>query len=249
MFLGIDEKQVGQIGGGKRKPNGHLDVAMLQSLVRKGCVDDIVASYGHVIVDECHHVPAVSFERVLAAVRARYIIGLTATPQRRDGLDPILDMQIGPVRFAVDAKSETARRPFDHQLIVRETPFRLDGTHTHVGIQELYRALAEDEARNRLILDDVIRALHEGRSPILLTERRDHLEYFAERLRGFTRHLVVLHGGLTAKARRERGARLRPAPMARSGSSLLPAGTSVKGSTTPASIPSSWRCQCRGRAR
>jgi len=105
MFLGIDEKDVGQIGGGKRKPNGKLDVAMIQSLAREGVVDDLVGHYGHVIVDECHHLPAVSFERVLAEVKARYIVGLTATPQRRDGHQPITAMQLGPVRHRVDPKS------------------------------------------------------------------------------------------------------------------------------------------------
>jgi superfamily II DNA or RNA helicase len=94
MFLGIDEKEVGQIGGGKRKPNGRLDVAMIQTLARKGAVGDLVAGYGHVIVDECHHVPAVSFERLLSEVKARYVVGLTATPQRRDGHQPITEMQL-----------------------------------------------------------------------------------------------------------------------------------------------------------
>jgi superfamily II DNA or RNA helicase len=212
MFLGIEEKEIGQIGGGKRKPNGRLDVAMIQSLVRQGRVEDRVETYGHVIVDECHHVPAVSFERVLSEVKARYVLGLTATPHRRDGHHPILEMQLGPVRLAVDPRSQAARRPFDHRLIVRETAFRLEGGRTETGIQGIYAALAGDEARNRLILDDVLHALEEGRSPILLTERRDHLEYFAEQLRGFVRHLVVLQGGMTAKERREVGARLAAVP-------------------------------------
>jgi len=212
IFLGLEEKEIGQIGGGKRKPNGRLDVAMIQSLVRQGRVDDLVETYGHVIVDECHHVPAVSFERVLSEVKARYVVGLTATPHRRDGHHPILSMQLGPVRFAVDPKSQAARRPFDHQLIVRETAFQLEGARADAGIQGIYAALAEDEARNRLILDDVLRALEEGRSPILLTERRDHLEYFAEQLRGFVRHLIVLQGGMTAKERRELSTRLAAVP-------------------------------------
>ncbi len=212
MFLGIEEKEIGRIGGGKRKPNGRIDVAMIQSLVRHGQIDALLDTYGHVIVDECHHVPAVSFERVLAAVKARYVLGLTATPYRRDGHHPILDMQLGPVRFAVDSKSQSARRPFDHRLIVRETAFRLDSARADAGIQGIYAALAEDDARNRLILDDVLHALSEGRSPILLTERRDHLEYFAGQVRGFVRHLVVLQGGMTAKERRELGARLAAVP-------------------------------------
>lgn len=212
MFLGIEEKEIGRIGGGKRKPNGRLDVAMIQSLVRAGRVDDLVETYGHVIVDECHHVPAVSFERVLSEVKARFVVGLTATPHRRDGHHPILEMQLGPVRFAVDPKGQAAKRPFEHRLITRQTAFRLDSARGDAGIQSIYRALAEDAARNRLIMDDVIRALEEGRSPILLTERRDHLEYFAEHLRGFARHLVVLQGGMTAKERRELGARLADLP-------------------------------------
>ncbi len=211
MFLGLDEKEIGQIGGGKRKPNGRLDVAMIQSLVRQDRVEDLIETYGHVIVDECHHVPAVSFERVLSEVKARYVVGLTATPHRRDGHHPILEMQMGPVRFAVDPKGQAARRPFDHRLIVRETSFRMEGG-ADSGIQGIYAALAADEARNRLILDDVLHALEEGRSPILLTERRDHLEYFAEQLRGFVRHLVVLQGGMTAKERRELSARLAAVP-------------------------------------
>jgi superfamily II DNA or RNA helicase len=94
LFLGLDIRDIGRIGGGKHHPNGRIDVAIIQSLVRKEKVDDLVANYGHVIVDECHHLSAVSFERVLAQVRARFITGLTATPQRRDGHHPIIDMQL-----------------------------------------------------------------------------------------------------------------------------------------------------------
>jgi hypothetical protein len=171
MFLGLAPKAIGQIGAGKHAPNGQLDVAMIQSLVRVGHVDDLIATYGHVIVDECHHIPAVSFERVLSEVKARFLTGLTAMPRRRDGLHPITEMQLGPVRFAVDARSQAARRPFDQRLIVRETEFGSGRTVSMDRIQALYAALATDERRNRLILDDVTAALAEGRSPILLTER------------------------------------------------------------------------------
>jgi superfamily II DNA or RNA helicase len=201
LFLGIEPKAIGQLGGGKRSPNGRLDVAMLQSLVRAGQVADLVGGYGQVIVDECHHVPAVSFERVLSEVKARYVVGLTATPQRRDGQHPITEMQLGPVRFTVDARSEAARRPFEHRLIVRQTAFREPARSKAPSIQELYAALASDKARNDLILNDVIASLDEGRSPILLTERKDHLEFFADRLKSFARNLVVLHGRMTARGR------------------------------------------------
>ncbi len=212
VFLGVDERKIGRIGGGRRKATGKLDVAMIQSLVRKGTVNDMVAAYGNVIVDECHHVPAVSFERVLSEVKARYVLGLTATPHRRDGHHPILAMQLGPVRFSVDPKDQAARRPFEHWLIVRETAFSASEAEADAGIQRLYGKLAEDEERNRLILDDVIRAVHEGRSPIVLTERRDHLEYLASRLQPFVRHLVVLRGGMTARDRKNAFGRLTEIP-------------------------------------
>ncbi len=212
MFLGVDPKAIGQIGAGKRAPTRRLDVAMLQSLVREGQVDDVVAAYGHVIVDECHHVPAVSFERVLSEVKARFVTGLTATPRRRDGLHPILDMQIGPVRYAVDPRSQAARRPFVHRLIVRETAFTGGSLDPNQGIQALYGALAADEERNRVILDDVVHALKEKRSPILLTERKDHLEHLATQLRPFVKHLVVLRGGMTPSERREVAAQLANIP-------------------------------------
>src|SRR2546427_2109513 len=202
MFLGLPSKAIGQIGAGKHTANGRLDVAMIQSLVRLDRVDDLVATYGHVVVDEWHPAPAVSFERVLSEVKARFLTGLTATPRRRDGLHPIAEMQLGPVRFAVDARSDAARRPFDHRLVVRETMFGTSRKESFDRIQPLYAALATDEHRNRLILADVASALAEGRSPILLTERKDHLEYLADLLRGVARHLVVLRGGMTPTERR-----------------------------------------------
>lgn len=210
VFLGVENSAIGRIGGGKRTPNGLLDVAMLQSVVRGDAVD--VASYGHVIVDECHHVPAVSFERVLSAVKARYLVGLTATPRRRDGLHPILEMQLGPARHSVDARSHAAKRMFEHHLFVRQTQFRFERDVTRVGIQDLYRALALDEQRNELIVNDVLNALEERRSPILLTERKDHLEYFADRLRPAARNLIIMQGGMGAKQRRELAGRMAAIP-------------------------------------
>jgi len=212
VFLGLEPNEVGQIGAGKRKPTGRVDVAMMQSLVRKEAVADLVAGYGQVIVDECHHLPAVSFERVLGEVKARYVVGLTATPQRRDGHHPITQMQLGPVRFVVDAKTQVAARPFAHRLIVRETRFRPLVTAADAKIQELYAALARDEMRNQMILDDVIQALEAGRSPILLTERRDHLEFFVRRLEHAARHVVVLRGGMGVKAHRAVRAQLEGIP-------------------------------------
>lgn len=200
LFLGLEPKQVGQIGAGKKTGNGRLDVAMIQSLVRKEGVQDIVAHYGQVIVDECHHLSAVSYERVIAEAKARYVVGLTATPQRRDGRHPITAMQLGPVRFHVEPKSQAAQRPFAHTLITRETGFKTS-SEAPPSIQDLYALLAIDAKRNQLILDDVVQALEQGRSPILLTERKDHLEYFSAQLKKIVRHVVVLQGGMSASVR------------------------------------------------
>jgi len=203
MFLGKMPKEIGQIGSGKNRPTGEVDVAMMQSLIRIGRVADLVAGYGHVIVDECHHVPAVSFERVLSEVKARFVTGLTATPRRRDGQQPILHMQLGPVRFAVDSRSKNSLHSFARTLIVRETEFVIIQQTERSTIQELYSMLAIDEARNDLICKDIIQSLEDGRSPIVLTERREHLEKLAAQLRVYVPQLAMLHGTMKASARRE----------------------------------------------
>ena len=203
LFLGVEPKTIGRIGGGRRRPTGWIDVATIQSLVGDGEVDDAVASYGHVIVDECHHLPAVSFERVLTEVRASYVTGLTATPYRRDGHQPIIHMQCGPVRHLVDPRAQAAQRPFGHRLVCRETAVPAALADEAAGIQGLYARLAADDARNEMLLDDIIAAVDAGRSPLVLTERKDHLEFLADKLRPFARHVVVLRGGRTASQRRK----------------------------------------------
>lgn len=199
IFLDRDVKSIGQLGGGKRKLNGQIDVAMIQSLSRKGVVNDDVANYGQVIIDECHHLPAVSFERVLSEVKARYVVGLTATPKRRDGHHPITHMQIGSIRFKADTRGQSKQRSFEHRISVRETGFELPMQTSDITIQALYSLLANDEERNQQITDDVLQAMEEGRSPILLTERRAHLEQLHQRLKGLVRHIVVLKGGRSMK--------------------------------------------------
>ncbi len=203
VFLGLQPEEIGQFGSGRTRATGRLDVAMLQSLVKRDDLDAVVAAYGHVVVDECHHVPAVSFERVLKLVKARYVTGLTATPTRRDGHHPILTMRLGPVRFTVKAGVTSERASARRRLIVRDTAFAAtvdDGTGG--AIQKLYGELAKDDARTAMILDDVIAAVAEGRCPVVLSERREHVELMAERLRPFVKNLVVLKGGTTEKQRR-----------------------------------------------
>lgn len=206
-FLGLGPKEVGQIGGGKQKATGCIDVAMVQSLASREGVDDLVGQYGQVIVDECHHAPAISFERVMREVRARYVLGLTATPYRRDGLQRLLHFQCGPVRFHARGGTKGEEPPFASRLVVRETRFQGQGT-----IQDLYGALVADPLRNDLIIRDVQRTLREGRSPIVLTERREHLDLLAGALGDAAQHVVVLHGGVPAKIRRAALERLAEVP-------------------------------------
>ena len=202
-FLDLPPKEIGTIGSGKNRATGIMDVAMMQSLIRKDEVADLIANYGQVIVDECHHLPAFSFERVLGEVKAKYVIGLTATPYRRDGHQAIIHLQCGPTRFSLNRKQQATDEDFTRRLILRETGFSLSDTDSKITIQEIYARLTADRQRNHLILGDIKQALAEGRSPILLTERKDHLEYLAGELRDTVKHLVVLHGGMGVKQRRK----------------------------------------------
>jgi superfamily II DNA or RNA helicase len=203
-FFGLAKKEIGQIGGGKHKITGTVDVAMIQSLINKGTVNDLVGNYGHIIVDECHHISAASFEQVIRQAKARFITGLSATVTRQDGHHPIIFMQCGPVRYRVDDRQQAAARSFTHKVIVRRTnfvlPSRADNT-PEPGIQEVYAMLAADLHRNQMIVDDVVEAVHTGRSPVLLTERREHLTYFADTLAGKVRNIIVLSGGMGRKQR------------------------------------------------
>ena len=202
LFLDIAPTEIGQLGGGKRKLTGKIDIAMIQSLAQTKSEPVDLANYGHVIVDECHHVPAVSFERVMKNVTARFITGLTATPKRRDGHDRILNFQLGPIRHTVAPADQAALHQFAHELIVRQSLFEPPEGTLSSGIQGLYGALARDEDRNELIINDVIQALEAGRSPLVLTERREHLELLEERLRPVARNVIVLRGGMGVKQMR-----------------------------------------------
>lgn len=200
-FLDIDLKDIGQIGGGKNNPNGILDVGMIQSLERKGVVDDRVADYGFVVMDECHHVSAVSFERVLTQAKAKYVLGLTATPYRRDGHQPIIYMQCGPIihRFTVN---ENNQQITNFTVIPKVTKFTCEW-QDNSKIYDLWPKLVNDDQRNQLIIDDIIKAVETGRFPIILTERREHLEALAAKLQGAIECLTILSGSLKTKRRKE----------------------------------------------
>jgi len=214
-FLGLPAKAIGRIGGGRKKATGTLDVALMQSLVRKGIVDDRVAEYGHLVVDECHHLSAHSFEQVARRAKAKFVTGLSATVTRKDGHHPTIFMQCGPVRYRVRAKEQARTRPFAHTVHVRPTEFRSrpdaapDARRQFHG---LYDELIIDEARNRLICEDVIRAARDGHSPIVLTERTAHLDHLAGCLKPRVRHVIVLRGGMSRKAMQEAKDRLEAIP-------------------------------------
>jgi superfamily II DNA or RNA helicase len=209
-FLSLPERSIGQIGGGIRKPTGVIDIAMIQSLAHKGVVDDLVAGYGHLVVDECHHLSAVSFEAVARRARSKFVLGLSATVTRKDGHHPIIFMQCGPVRFRVDAKAQAAARPFLHRVVLRKTEFApsTGPEGDRPPIQRLYAALAANETRNAMIFDDVLKTLEERRSPVILTERKDHALELAEKLSRFARNVIVLIGGMGTRQRRSTMQRL-----------------------------------------
>ncbi|MDQ6831225.1 MAG: DEAD/DEAH box helicase [Gemmatimonadota bacterium] len=210
-FLSIDRSEIGVIGGGRRKPTGKIDVAVIQSLVRRGIVSDAIAGYGHLVVDECHHLSAASFELVARRSKARYVLGLSATVTRRDGHHPIILMQCGPIRYRVEQKAQAAQSGIEHRVLLRDTQFYLPSSigEKSPSISDVYGALVQDPVRNELIVEDVRRAVAAGRSPLVLTERRDHLDILAGHLRGVVEDVIVLHGGMKASDRLAAHAALR----------------------------------------
>jgi superfamily II DNA or RNA helicase len=204
-FLGLTPQEIGQIGGGRQKATGFVEVATIQSLHRKGVVNDLVGEYGHLVIDECHHISARSFELVARQSKAKYVLGLSATVTRKDGHHPIIFMQCGPVRYRVDPRQQAAKRPFQHRVIVRKTEFRLSeelSEDNRPSIQEIYRALSDDKFRNVKIVEDVQEVVKAGRYPVILTERRDHLRLLAEQLQPHIQNVFVLRGGMGRKQRR-----------------------------------------------
>jgi len=201
VFLGLDADKIGQIGGGKDKANGILDVAMIQSLAEKGSVDDRVADYGFVIADECHHISAVSFERVMKEVRAKFVLGLTATPYRRDGQQPIIHMQCGPIIYQIKQQKADSGI-LECVVIPRGTLFDCEWNERS-NIYDLWPKLVADADRNKMIAADIIKAVNEGRFPLILTERREHLAILEGMLRPYIKNLGVLYGGIGNKDRRK----------------------------------------------
>ena len=207
-FLGAGPDMVGVIGGGKSTPTGRIDIAVMQSLSRRGEVDARVESYGQVIVDECHHVGAVSFDAILRRAKAKFVVGLTATPIRRDGQQPIIFMQCGPTRYTA-VRAEGA--PKDLEVVPRSWPKPVV-VPAEAGIQDVFRELAADTGRTSAIAEEVHAAFNQGRKILVLTERTEHLDAL---LAAFTARMpppLVLHGRMSRKQRTALSAALEALP-------------------------------------
>lgn len=202
-FLDFYRKNIGEIVGGKNKRTAIIDIAIMQSLISRNQVKKLVEEYGQVIVDECHHVSAFSFEQVMKTIKSKYVYGLTATPTRKDGHQPVVLMQCGPIRYKVDTKQLIAANNMKHIVIPRNTDFQYRTPIDLVkpSIQESYGLMICDEERNDMIFNDVLMAIEKGCTPLLLTERTAHVDYFEERLRGFVKNIIVFRGGMGKRQR------------------------------------------------
>ena len=218
-FLGV---KAGQLGGGRAKLRGCIDVVTLQTLARRDDVAELTAGYGLIVADECHHVPAAAFEHAVKQIPARHWLGLTATPYRRDKLDDLIAMQLGPVRHTIALPRDAAGqdtlpgtgRP-GPVLHVHPTAYRYDGDADPSrpgGMTAIYRHLAADEQRTRQVIADVLTALSKDRNCLVLTNRTSHLEKLADLLREAGHDPVILRGGMGAKSRAAALARLQPQP-------------------------------------
>ncbi|MDO8332133.1 MAG: DEAD/DEAH box helicase family protein [Fluviicoccus sp.] len=196
-FLGAGKEVIGTIGGGKSKPTGNIDIALMQSISRQGEVSALVDNYGHVIVDECHHIGAASFDAILKRIKAKYVLGLTATPIRRDGLQPIIFMQCGPIRYTA-AKPMGAPHDLEvaPRFITSSVPLPADD-----GIQDIFRLLASDPQRTETLVAEIVNAYELGRKVLVLTERTDHLAAIQGALESRIPELFVLHGRIPRKQR------------------------------------------------
>ena len=188
--------------------HGVIDIALIQSCLDENGVKPFVQDYGMVIVDECHHVSSITFENVLKNIKAHTVYGLTATPIRKDGQQPIIFMQCGPIRFSADAKSQITKQSFDRYLIPRFTSYR-SITEDRQTITAMYQSLSEDTVRNDLIVKDICRVVDSGRTPIILTNRTSHVTLLAEKLKTTIPNVITLTGSGTTKDKRDALLRLQ----------------------------------------
>ena len=199
-LLGLSPKEVGQIGAGKHRRTKRIDLAMIQSLRDLEGGDEFFRDYGLIIVDECHHLPAFSFESSVKQAPVRYLLGLTATPYRRDGLQDIITMQCGPIRHTISSRQAGSLSELGLELMIRQTGFAFpEGEDT--SIQEVFAALVQNQERTARICDDILEALENGGRCLVLSERKEHCRAIAGRLVREGKVPFVLDGGLRKRAR------------------------------------------------
>ena len=205
LQLFLSGMEVGIIGGGKKKPTGQIDVATYQSFINKknNSIDPSIKEYGQIIIDECHHLSAPRFEMVLNEVRAKYVLGLTATPDRQDGHQKIIFMVAGPIRHTVKPNHS---EKFEQRVIVTQLDQKpatsLTNPEKRPRITDVYRWLTEHSQRTQKIVADVTAKIAEGRHPLVLTERREHAEAINQLLIDNGVRTVILRGAMRAKERK-----------------------------------------------
>ena len=202
---------IGQLGATKNTLNHIVDIAIMQSVVSGDEVKEFVKDYGMVIVDECHHVSAFTFEKILREVNAKYVYGLTATPKRQDGHQPIITMQCGSIRYQVDALAQSVKCQFSHYVIPEFTDFRV--ADNGLKYQEICEKLCTDETRNRQIINDVLTAYHNGRNCIVLTERTEHADILFSAINSNAENVFLLSGKDKTKEKREKLEAIKAVPL------------------------------------
>lgn len=201
----LPKAEIGVIRGGKKKPTGVIDIATYQSLINKkdNTISPMVQDYGHVIVDECHHVSAPRFEMVLNEIRAKYVLGLTATPERQDGHQKIIFMAAGPIRHKVKSSND---EKFEQDVQIHQLydtpPQHLTRSEERPKISDAYRWIMENDIRTQRIVSDVINSVREDRHPIVLTERREHAQIINDLLAESDIDSVILKGAMKATERK-----------------------------------------------
>lgn len=202
---------IGTLSSTGNKLHGIIDIALMQSCISDNEVKSFVKDYGMVIADECHHVSAINFEQILKVTNAQYVYGLTATPIRKDGHQPIIFMQCGPIRYSADAKVQMQNQSFQRLLVPRFTPFRLV-SNEDIAFAKVTQQIAEDESRNILIVRDILEVLKNGRSPIILTSRTSHVALLAEQLQPHCPNVITLVGSNSSKEKRQKMEQLLSIP-------------------------------------
>ena len=196
-FLQISPEDIGQIGLGKNTAKGILDIALIQTLARNQNTLESLPDYGYVIVDECQHIPAFTLERVIKSIPARYVTGLTASPKRRDGHEPIMFMQCGPMRHRMGRKGRIFS---ERTFVTRLTGFAVEPDSLP---KEIYKTIETDRERNALICNDIRMAIEAGKSCLVFSERVLHIETIYEMLSDLKDKVFLLHGKQSKKLQSE----------------------------------------------